>query len=999
MEPSNRLELYHTASLGRIKPSKKGYRNNSDPWNQMSPIIETYNRTWTDRMGQHSSEFRAQDFKLQPEFFEPEFMASPPHEVLEYLERLQNSITFARHRMRSCYRYQPTLNGIPEDDYFYQELEKKDPQDKHIRTTPDGGSASSVGSLQESSEEKNDTQNRELPKVPPRKPKRKLTKDKPECLQENPQGSDQEQKEIQKAMNTLNDTLNALEYDMYKQEFLNQISDTETGNLSCQNSTSIDFDDLETSSCSSTSAVTILGRDAKRHSDTSKSSQYMEKNQSEEVGTFSNSTYSLCDGMRGLFHDGNKASHITESEKSNFSSRCSSRAEYVSHADENSNAGLEREQRLINNNEGNNSTKQTNTEESVHSNMNLSNHSDKNNIRMERNVVTPNRENVHRENNETSNEECRLKDSTSSNCSENGTRNRTENRKHTYFSAPNQDYLQRNVNTPDHLEYSQKSRPSQIAEGNPYRRISSSDKINELSKVSASSPESRQRHFGTLSQGKQHSSINNSYQEDHNHKNLKTSRQMGNEIRNSKSSKHEISKAVKNKAPRAPNVEDNSNKISNSEQAKNRSIKSQNMQENRHENSEIPNSEEIKARINKSLNYEGCDSKNMKTINSSETRNQNSKSPIPYNSENKIIRAHCQENIENIKSRSLTPLENEHPNCSTPNSGNGHVDNLPSHHENKHRNLYSPTEEKCTNTEGSAEGNKQKSNSTANLENGCVRSKTPNEDHLKVNALNSSDSARNQRTLSVDENENKSSSDSESRCYTLRRSNSTESMNTVATDMTVDSLDSRCGTPNHPSPTPSLMEMWISKLVSTSVPYSKRRRKSTKKLILPEDEVDSWEHVCQKHKDPCPMHELNNSEPNLIDKLAHYSSKTMAGCDVAGYFQSLKQDVLKEHLKQWLTSNNQNKRHKKGISLEYTSECSHKKPLVNGQENNSVADTGMHLSNNNYSETELNGMWMRDQDASIIEDSLESNSAKTLKENGSIHFKGHIENNEQTVQN
>ncbi|GIX84462.1 hypothetical protein CEXT_496761 [Caerostris extrusa] len=36
------------------------------------------------------------------------------------------------------------------------------------------------------------------------------------------------------------------------------------------------------------------------------------------------------------------------------------------------------------------------------------------------------------------------------------------------------------------------------------------------------------------------------------------------------------------------------------------------------------------------------------------------------------------------------------------------------------------------------------------------------------------------------------------------------------------------------------------------------------------------------------MHDLKDAEPNIIDKLAHYSSKTMAGQDVAGYFQSLK---------------------------------------------------------------------------------------------------------------
>lgn len=663
----------------------------------MSPIVETYNRTWTDRMGQHSSEFRAQDFKLQPEFFEPEFMASPPHEVLEYLERLQNSITFARHRMRSCYRYQPTLNGIPEDDYFYQELESKDSQSKEARTTPDGGSSSSVGSVQEGSEENNEVQKREFPKIPPRKPKRK-TKDRSESSTESQQSSDQEQKEIQNAMNALNDTLDALEFDMYKQEMLTHTSDSENGNLSCQNSTSIDLDDFETSSCSSISAVTVLGRDAKRLSDISKASQYMEKNQSEDFSTFSNSTYSISETMRGLFQD-NRGIH--ESVNSNVSSSCSSRV----------------------NNRANS------IHESANSNV-------------------------------------------SSRCS-----SRANNRSSTTHESENNTVSSRSSSRANH-------------------------KVNSI---------------------------------------------------------HELGNS-------------------------------------------------------------------------------------------------------NVSSR-----------CSSRAS-------FISQPENYHRQV---TDERMNIKEETDVGNKSENETSVNkVPNNEIRPKSRADDANSSNSgsrtstLNSQKSGRKSKILPAG--------------GPLRKSPSSESMSTTATDMTVDSLDSRCTSPTHPSPTPSLMEMWISKLVSNSVSYSKSRRKTKKKLVLPEDDIESWEHVCQKHKDPCPMHDLNDSEPNLIDKLAHYGSKTMAGCDVAGYFQSLKQDVLKEHLKLWLNANNQSKRNKNAISMTYNNECSHTKPLVNGQENNFIDENGLHLNSTSNSRScsveALNYIGHKGQDINIMGDSTDRDQTETYKANGNIYY-------------
>lgn len=786
LETSNRLELYHSASLGRQKPNKKGYRNNPDPWNQMSPIIETYNRTWTDRMGQHSSEFRAQDFKLQPEFFEPEFMASPPHEVLEYLERLQNSITFARHRMRSCYRYQPTLNGIPEDDYFYQELEIKDPPKNDMRTTPDGGSASSVGSLQESTDQKNESQPKDYPKIPPRKPKRKTAKDK---LERSPDTSDQEQKEIQKAMSTLNDTLDALEYDIYKQEIMNQVSDSETANLSCQNSTSIDFDDFETSSCSSMSAVTVLGKEAKRHSDISKCNHYFEKNQSEEFSTFSNSTYSLC----GLFHDGNKSSCNIDSEKSNFSSRCPSQSGFSSQTEDNANDGQNKDNKR---NAGGTSTS-TASEKRI--------------------------------------------------CSE--------------------------------------ARPKSRAE---IVNNFSCDRNTDGQNIPVN--------------GLKHKSIKN----------------QENTFKNSS----------KNPLPENVSTFVRNRKFSN-----------------------VPNQENKQ----KSLYSKGNKSNGGRKVQ---------RSNLTENDKISLGEAHDSRNV------------------SSPDSGIPQKDIRTLSTENLHRRLRTPTKESVSR------------NATPTQDSVIRKISSPSEENpAKQNTLNKNIGSANrgkvvssEKSIGGQEKEHNNSSDTEG--HTLRRSPSSESMTTIATDMTTDSLDSRCTTPSHPSPTPSLMEMWINKLVSTSVPYSKNRRKSKKKLILPEEEVESWEHVCQKHKDPCPMHDLNDSEPNLIDKLAHYGSKTMAGCDVAGYFQSLKQDVLKEHLKLWLTANNQSK---SGVSLD----CSHTKPLVNGQENNLVDENGMHLSNNRSLETPSeNGPKRQD----IVEDSLESDSAKRLGENETIYFGVLREANEKTVQ-
>ncbi|KAG8196863.1 hypothetical protein JTE90_027575 [Oedothorax gibbosus] len=600
IETSKRLELYHTSTLGRKQSS-------NDPWSQMNSLVETYNRTWTDRMGQPGCEFRAQDFQIQPEFFEPEFMASPPQQVLEYLERLQNSVTFARHRLRSCYRYQPTLIGIPEDDYFYQELEKVSPS-KEARTTPDGGSASSMASLLEIAEDQDDVTKTDAPRIPPRKPKRKSTsKTKVEINHDVLKSSEQEQKEIQNAMNTLNETLDALEYDIYKHDLMHQISDAEQTQ---PNSTEGELDDFDSSSCSSMSAVTVLGKEVKKHFDiNSTGSRSVEKNLSEEFSTFRNSTFSVGTVMPGLF-----------------------------------------------------------------------------------------------------------------------------TRKNVNCKASNQS--------------------------------DSSD----------------------------------------------SSSQSGDSVKSSKCT------------PISKNVKGISHKISLE--------------------------------------------RKMKNINNP-----------------------CAESVKKPKCTPISKNVKELSDKISPEKM-GNVNNPP----NKCHDLKLPVPHEE------------------------IDSKVEPKRHL------------------------------------LHKSSSTESMTTTATDMTTDSLESRSSSPNPQrislSPTPSLVDMWINKLIQNSVPYSKSRRKSKKKQVLPESEADGWEHVCQKQqqqKDSCPMHDLNNTEPNLIDKLAHYSSKTMAGQNVAGYFQSLKQDVLKEHLKAWLISNSQIKRHRNGITVKYRNkEYSHKKPLVsNGPDTSSACEASATWENVN----------------------------------------------------
>lgn len=567
----------------------------------MSSLVETYNRTWTDRMGQPGCEFRAQDFQIQPEFFEPEFMASPPQQVLEYLERLQSSVTFARHRLRSCYRYQPTLNGIPEDDYFYQELDKVSPI-KEPRTTPDGGSASSMASLLEIAEDQEEVLKMDVPKIPPRKPKRKsVSKTKVEINHDALKSSEQEQKEIQNAMNTLNETLDALEFDIYKHDLMHHLSDTEQ---TLPNSTEGELEEFDTSSCSSRSAVTVLGKEIKIHSDiNSTGSRSVEKNISEEFSTFSNSTFSVGTVMPGLF-------------------------------------------------------------------------------------------------------------------------------------------TRRNIN---------------------YKASNQSESSDSSS-------------------------------------------QSGESVKSSVS----IAK-----------------------------------------------------------------SNNIKEVSD-----------------------------ENLNENNINDLTDPPKKC------HGVKSSVPPHEEE-------------------------------------------NDPKLK-----------SKRRL-------------------LSKSSSTESMTTISTDMTTDSLDSRSSSPQRLSlsPTPSLVDMWINKLIQNSVPYSKSRRKSKKKQVLPESEIDGWEHVCQKQqqqqKDPCPMHDLNNTEPNLIDKLAHYSSKTMAGQNVSGYFQSLKQDVLKDHLKSWLISNSQIKKHRNGITVKYRNkEYSHKKPLVsNGSDTSSACEK----TNTNW--TTINQNINSDPDKeSKIHDSIEPVSYVSVSE-------------------
>ncbi|GBM84662.1 hypothetical protein AVEN_272620-1 [Araneus ventricosus] len=671
IETSKRLELYHTTSMGRRKIG-------SDPWSQMSSIVETYNQTWTDRMGQHGCEFKAQDFQLQPEFFDPEFMASPPQQVLEYLERLQNSVTFARHRLRSCYRYQPTLIGIPEDDYFYQELEKvRTSPCKEKRTTPDGGSASSMASLLEIDEnpkEEKPKKEKTPPKIPPRKPQRKtVAKTKVEINHDALKSSEQEQKEIQNAMNTLNETLDALEYDIYKHDLMHQISDAEHTNPSRPSSRDDELDDFDTSSCSSLSAVTVLGRDNRKNMDMSSTgSRSVEKNLSEEFSTFRNSTYSVGSVMPGLFAQGNPPDDLGRSPDGS---------------------------------EGDGDCQNKETEQAVNKDHN---------------------------------------------CHEDAPRS----------SPPPKDPTE--------------ATPSKFP--------------NKL-----------------------------------------------------------VTCTVKSFPPSVKNTIEKLNALSTC-------------------------SEESSAVESSTACSESSDASSVYSVKSSNT------------------------------AYSVKPSK---PSKTTADQSSGN---------------YTAVSSTSTATSPSGEETKP-----------SIKQSNKCHGHKRSNVPSGSD-------------QNDPSKKRSDKRHLLIKSSSTESMTTISTDMTTDSLESCPSSPNLErsslSPTPSLVDMWISKLIQNSIPYSKSRRKFKKKLVLPENEVDNWEHVCQKHKDPCPMHDLKDVEPNLIDKLAHYSSKTMAGKDVAGYFQSLRQDVLKEHLKSWLLTNGQVKKHKKGISVKYRSkESSHKKPLVPvSQDTNSVCE-------------------------------------------------------------
>ncbi|GIY27268.1 uncharacterized protein CDAR_455771 [Caerostris darwini] len=699
IETSKRLELYHTTSMGRRKVG-------SDPWSQMTSIVETYNQTWTDRLGQHGCEFRAQDFQIQPEFFEPEFMASPPQQVLEYLERLQNSVTFARHRLRSCYRYQPTLIGIPEDDYFYQELEKASPS-KEKRTTPDGGSASSMASLMDIDEEKEEKPKKTPPKIPPRKPQRKtVSKTKVEINHEALRSSEQEQKEIQNAMNTLNETLDALEYDIYKHDLMHQISESEHTNPSSPNSRDGELDDFDTSSCSSLSAVTVLSKDMKKNFDVnSTGSRSLEKNLSEEFSTFRNSIYGVGKVMPGLF------------------------AETTERDLERSPDGSEEE-----------SQRKYETETiDIHA-------------PTSRVPSPPNK------------------------------------RSKTLANSPV-------VFSEDSLSESAAEYPEEYSNTSvPYS--------NGTTLYSENSPET-----------------STSYS------NESCNAHIVHSMNSTKESNAYPEESIK--APTADSVE----------------------------------------------SITVCTARSVEFSNGSSTHIQEySNEPGTHSLEYSIVSSAYSVGPSNASATS--PSEDE-----------------------------------------------GKSSASERQPNKCHGHKSSNNER-KDQAVKKSDKR-----------------------HLLTKSPSTESVTTISTDMTTDSLESCPSSPTMErssslSPTPSLVDMWINKLIQNSIPYSKSRRKFKKKLVLPENEVDSWEHVCQKHKDYCPMHDLKDAEPNIIDKLAHYSSKTMAGKDVAGYFQSLKQDVLKEHLKSWLISNGQVKKHKKGISVKYRSkESSHKKPLVPvGQDGNSVSD-------------------------------------------------------------
>ncbi|GIX84463.1 uncharacterized protein CEXT_496771 [Caerostris extrusa] len=103
-------------------------------------------------------------------------------------------------------------------------------------------------------------------------------------------------------MNTLNETLDALEYDIYKHDLMHQISESEHTNPSRPNSRDGELDDFDTSSCSSLSAVTVLSKDMKKNFDVnSTGSRSLEKNLSEEFSTFRNSIYGVGKVMPGIF--------------------------------------------------------------------------------------------------------------------------------------------------------------------------------------------------------------------------------------------------------------------------------------------------------------------------------------------------------------------------------------------------------------------------------------------------------------------------------------------------------------------------------------------------------------------------------------------------------------------------------------------------------------------------------------------------------------------------
>ncbi|GFT31535.1 uncharacterized protein NPIL_429641 [Nephila pilipes] len=766
IETSKRLELYHTTSIGRRKIG-------SDPWSHMSSIVETYNQTWTDRMGQHGCEFRAQDFQLQPEFFEPEFLASPPQQVLEYLERLQSSVTFARHRLRTCYRYQPTLIGIPEDDYFYQELKAASPI-KEKRTTPDGGSASSMASLVEIGEEKEEQPKKEAPKIPPRKPQRKtvMAKTQAEINHDALRNSEQEQKEIQNAMNTLNETLDALEYDIYKQDLMHQASDAEHTNPSSREG---ELDDFDTSSCSSLSAVTVLGRDVKKHIDmNSTGSRSVERNLSEEFSTFRNSTYSVGNVMPGLFAQSKKPEKIERSPD--------------------------------------------------------------------------------------------------------GSEDRFQNKK-----------TEQNINR-QHNNVKEASRSS--TPSNENTEVKSNISVANLVK---------------------------SYCESHSTEPSTTSSFESNSVKPKSISAFELN-----------SVQSRSSPSFDSSLAKSGST------------SAFESSREKSCAASTSHSTESC---NTSEGHSMESRHTSNVCPIDSSSTPTKLSKRSRR-VSTESSKSSTPYSLESSNASSSHSAES-------------------SSRSCTSPSGD-EG----------------KSPTPTKQPNKCHGHKSSDEERQNTPLKRSDKR-----------HLLKKSSSTESMTTISTDMTTDSLESCPSSPNLErslSPTPSLVDMWINKLIQNSIPYSKSRRKFKKKLVVPENEIDNWEHVCQKHKDPCPMHDLKDAEPNLIDKLAHYSSKTMAGRDVAGYFQSLRQDVLKEHLKSWLISNSQMKKHRKGVSVKYRSkESSHKRPLVPpGHDANSVSEqpqnttwTSFHKTSNGVinSESKTNGNDHCSMDSTTeLIDSLDSHNSKEI---------------------